>query len=571
VTYLKTILCALVGILFALVGLMIPAHLRSVDEATLLAAAQQTESTVDKISESLRAAHTGPAQQLIAATGGAKLPYVETINRLMEKNPRLQLIGGPDRSFESFLQLAPSRRLGQDMPTAPVISILLPSTQRAAMLQHLGDSSDANVAALLRAREIDGLEKLHPAQHPAGAPFDAAMLTLATLIDGGHFNPAFGARIGDIASLATAGESQPTASIEALAMATLSLGRQLDFRSLANLASFTDAISTWAEMATLFRAQPEHIAELYSILHYEEESRRVFDYLSEHSEHGIGDLTQALGFGPGSVAHLLEIGLPIHQPAGIVGPWASSLSSARPQFFTELTLASRELALALKLACLFSSGLFFAFALGALWRGPSKGASQVSRSNPSVVARNLLASCVITICLWILFEPEVLKAPGPGTESAPRIEFAVASALESLQSPVKTMQDLNQVTLLVLALFFIIQLVIYCFCLIKLKEVSKQSLSASMKLKLLDNEENLFDFGLYVGLGGTVLSLILVAIGIVEASLMAAYASTLFGILFVAMLKVLHLRPFRRRLILEAGRTAGDKGDDPGLMEDIKL
>ena len=68
------------------------------------------------------------------------------------------------------------------------------------------------------------------------------------------------------------------------------------------------------------------------------------------------------------------------------------------------------------------------------------------------------------------------------------------------------MQEINQVTLLVLALFFIVQLVIYSFCLIKLKEIGEQKLSAELKLKLLENEENLFDFGLYVGLGGTLLS-----------------------------------------------------------------
>ena len=67
----------------------------------------------------------------------------------------------------------------------------------------------------------------------------------------------------------------------------------------------------------------------------------------------------------------------------------------------------------------------------------------------------------------------------------------------------------------------------------------------------MDNEENLFDLGLYVGLGGTVLSLILVVLNIVDASLMAAYASTLFGIIFVAILKVGFVRPSRRKLILE--------------------
>ena len=45
-------------------------------------------------------------------------------------------------------------------------------------------------------------------------------------------------------------------------------------------------------------------------------------------------------------------------------------------------------------------------------------------------------------------------------------------------------------------------------------------------------------------------SLTLVVLNIVDASLMAAYASTLFGIIFVAILKIGFLRPFRRRLIL---------------------
>ena len=71
------------------------------------------------------------------------------------------------------------------------------------------------------------------------------------------------------------------------------------------------------------------------------------------------------------------------------------------------------------------------------------------------------------------------------------------------------------------------------------------------KIELLENEEPLFDIGLYFGLGGTVFSLILLAMGVVEASLIAAYASTLFGILGVAILKVFHVRPFRRKLILQ--------------------
>jgi di/tricarboxylate transporter len=167
--------------------------------------------------------------------------------------------------------------------------------------------------------------------------------------------------------------------------------------------------------------------------------------------------------------------------------------------------------------------------------------------------RESLLSLALVLTVWFLHEPELLKTQlGSSAGASPRIEFAVADSLQSLQTPIKAMQEINQVTLLVLILFFIIQLVIYSFCLIKLREIEKQQLNAELKLKLLDNEDNLFDFGLYVGLGGTVLSLIMVAIGLVEASLMAAYASTLFGILFVALLKVLHLRPYRRKLIMAA-------------------
>ena len=109
----------------------------------------------------------------------------------------------------------------------------------------------------------------------------------------------------------------------------------------------------------------------------------------------------------------------------------------------------------------------------------------------------------------------------------------------------------SQVTFLALGVFFLIQVGIYVLCLIKLKEIQKQSLDSQLKLRLLDNEDNMFDAGLYVGLAGTVLSLVCLALGIIKPGLMAAYASTLFGIIFVSVLKILHVRPYRRQLILE--------------------
>ena len=55
---------------------------------------------------------------------------------------------------------------------------------------------------------------------------------------------------------------------------------------------------------------------------------------------------------------------------------------------------------------------------------------------------------------------------------------------------------------------------------------------------------------------GTVLSFIFVSLGVVKPSLMAAYSSTCFGIIFVSILKIFHVRPLRRRLIMQGEMEA---------------
>ena len=103
-----------------------------------------------------------------------------------------------------------------------------------------------------------------------------------------------------------------------------------------------------------------------------------------------------------------------------------------------------------------------------------------------------------------------------------------------------------------LLIFFVLQATIYVCCRVKLAEIRRQTLSSKIKLRLLENEEHLFDAGLYFGFVGTILALILFSMGVHQFSLMAAYSSTSFGIIFVSILKIFHVRPYRRRLILDA-------------------
>jgi hypothetical protein len=121
-------------------------------------------------------------------------------------------------------------------------------------------------------------------------------------------------------------------------------------------------------------------------------------------------------------------------------------------------------------------------------------------------------------------------------------------------------------SLLTLLLFFVLQALIYTACLVKLAEIRRQRVPARMKLKLLENEDHLFDAGLYVGFAGTIISLIMVSMGVIKPSLMAAYSSTSFGIIFVSIFKIFHLRPERRRLLL----TAETESPQPGLAAGVR-
>jgi hypothetical protein len=128
----------------------------------------------------------------------------------------------------------------------------------------------------------------------------------------------------------------------------------------------------------------------------------------------------------------------------------------------------------------------------------------------------------------------------------------VGSAVPA-ESPGASPKIMNQLSFLTMLLFFVLQSLLYVASLVKLAEIHRQAVPSRMKLKLLDNEDHLFDAGLYLGFLGTIISLILVSLGVFkQPSLMAAYSSTCFGILFVVAFKILNLRRARRQLLLKA-------------------
>ena len=107
-------------------------------------------------------------------------------------------------------------------------------------------------------------------------------------------------------------------------------------------------------------------------------------------------------------------------------------------------------------------------------------------------------------------------------------------------------------------IFAAIQAFVYYACVSKIKDVQNGAGNPRLKLQLLENEDNLFDTGLYVGIAGTALMLaVLIIFPSLNISVSAAYASNIFGILCVAVVKIFHVRGTRQMLILEAESGEG--------------
>jgi hypothetical protein len=167
--------------------------------------------------------------------------------------------------------------------------------------------------------------------------------------------------------------------------------------------------------------------------------------------------------------------------------------------------------------------------------------------------REFLFSLGFLLVVLLLSEPFLAQDTQKGTFSLRLFPSTVGGAVPArIAGGRQTVNVMNPTILLTLLVFFVLQALIYISCLVKLAEIGRQKVPPRMKLRLLENEDHLFDAGLYLGFVGTIISLIVASMGLIKFSLMAAYSSTSFGIIFVVIFKIFHLRPARRKLLLAA-------------------
>lgn len=551
-----TLLLLLLAVGALLVGAAIPVHFRAVSPRVLEAAGQGTPDWQERAAWYADAAAPGPAGRLTALLGErepeAAAVLRKRIDALEAEAPVLAWSGGEAPFFAAWYDPLPVAELEPD-PRAHVFGLAISAYARDQLGRFLDNSRNAGVQAVLEGRRIRGVTRFMPVGRPGGAPLETAILLNALLIQGDNLPEPM---VRFLRS-ATAAAIQPEPDLRAVRnlenyyMAFLTLAKRLDWTSLERVLEAAETPETTARLAEVLRADPEAGPTLIAATLMQQPGEAVLDF---HAAPGTDPATlrQAMVWGEGALAELLAQQKPLYRtPPWLapVQPWIEGLETA---FFTRLVLERPVSAFWLRMVVFLLAGMLLTVFVVRSFQATGLGEEpEPGRPLNLVRARTAAGGLAAASVFWALFEPALLEETGPARAQL-RFDFSFAEAVGSLSAQPMNIQSIDQVTLLVLLIFFLVQVIIYVFCLIKIAEIRKHNAAPALKIELLNNEDNLFDAGLYVGLGGTVLSLILVTLGVVEASLMAAYASTLFGIVFVALLKILHVRPFRRRLLMAA-------------------
>lgn len=526
----------LCGILVAVAAWTLPVNLKSVSPALLREAGEATPSLSAFGRNLVDSEKIGPAALFLDAARTVGDPGTATLEsalqELSNQQPEVVAWGGWDPFLDPLFNLRESK--GHHEST-PVLNFLIPEQARVTLRTYLANSRSLGVQAVLRTREVDSTGRFVPVSQPGGQPLESVILLTALLYQGEHLSGALQREVRSLAELAVS--RQTLGELEPFFLDVLSLGKRLDWAQLAELLRRTNDTKTVSEYAHLARVAPEQFPLIYVAALFSGSADRVASYLIQYGKPGLDDLRLALSSGQGAVNQLMLRQVPVNHTMDAGIGTAASLVMLHPKAMLVVKY----------LAYLF--GAFLVFRGLDLWIvAPTAGAGLGLPGMKSGVLALLFAALLI-----VATEPFLLKA-------APLSEFRVRLVLPALvitstnpvQAADSTIPIMDSSTLISIGFFAALQIAMYLTCLVKIRDIARSAVSPIVKLRLMENEENLFDGGLYVGIGGTAAALVLQVLGIIEPNLLAAYSSNLFGITCVAIVKIRHVRPYKRQLILDS-------------------
>ena len=546
-------ICAVLGLALLACGLLVPMHLRAVDAGVLEQAGRSGPMLLEEGRTLAGEQKLGTALMLMQAARLAEFPgwdrLGDTITNLAQQNPAALTWGDAARVKNLFAGNAQPPAGG----TQPFTDFIIRQENRDAALAQLRDSPVPAVQELLRSRSLNNTALFPPSSSASGQAFDAAVCIGGLLLDNNHLTAGLRREIDDLGAQANRGGD--TKPLEAALMDFMSLGERFDWDQLVAFVAQIPDTGTLHQLAGQARNAGTQLPVLFAAVELSGKPVAVAGYLGKFSQTGLKDLGAGLHYGAGGVGELAQRGQRLYRP-----DWerrATAFVSVGGFFdgAADYGYQQPQLALATKWLAYLLSGFLLAaamhFARPAVT--PLERPLQVRGFH---LIREFLFSLGFLLVVLLLSEPFLAQESQKGAFSfrlMPLMTSGVVPAgIAGIQQTI-----MNPIILLTLLLFFVLQALLYTACLVKLAEIRRQQIPPRMKLRLLENEDHLFDAGLYLGFVGTIISLIVASMGLVKFSLMAAYSSTSFGIIFVVIFKIFHLRPARRKLLLEAEAGGG--------------
>ncbi|GDY21556.1 hypothetical protein LBMAG56_29030 [Verrucomicrobiota bacterium] len=537
------------GLAVLLFGWIIPANVKSIDPLLLKKAAQDSRTIIDEGLRLVNGDRVGPAQFVLATatqvghTNTALL--ANAIADYQRRRPELAPWGGYDPQLEQVFNLRESALTATNQP---IIPILIPEKNRATVARHLVSSKSGPVASIFATRAITNFAQFAPALGPGGQPLDATILMIALLSHSGHLA---GKLNDEVKSLADAAGSQPAQrqTLEIFYLDLLSLGKRLNWMQIAELLKVCTDVRTVHFFAEQAKTSPESFAVIYTAAIVVSATDRlphpdqVAALITRFGRTSVGDLTFALNTGVDALTELLRRQVPIRAAkSGTFDPLVT------------LSLNLPKTAVFLKLVCFLLGVAMMVHGTGLLFP-PTPGVAAAAPAMPIIRTGTLALG--ICILLVLASEPFLFtKGPRPEYQFEIAVPGSPPTPVSAPLKPTPTKPVMDITTIFSIVLFLLIQIFVYIVCLTKISEIDGQPAPPLLKLKLVENEENLFDTGLYVGIGGTAAALVLQVMNVIDANLLAAYSSNLLGIVCVALVKIRHVRPFKRKLIMEAAGEA---------------
>jgi len=536
--HLVSTICFVLGVVLLGAGLLFPVYLKSTDSELLAAKGRSTPSLIAAAVTLLDSGQTGAARKMAQAAILLELPESDRLAAHVQARSQLVSASAVLQGDEKI-----AVQLFESSPSLPVMDHLLRKSTRDQAMRWLEGSGRSVVQKILETRSEKNFAEFSPAQSAAGQPLEAVIALAGMLAQTDHLSPLLQEQFEQ----AMVQSETNAAPLEAVYMDLLVLGQRLSWNEFSSLGRKIESTAVLHSLAEASVTHEKEFPIIYSAIFLSENAGGVTGYLAKFPTNAVASISFAMRQRTGAVRELIKKNQAVHHAS-----WRRPLVEYNPAgaiFDHALNFATRSPrgALGLKWFLFLTGGWLVARGIAGWALSPDGSTSKfwLFPGQTAALTASLLAVMVL------VHEPMPMNATAK--KEVPFKLQIPASAGPFLNSVKKqTQMTMNATALIPLVIFFVLQALIYIWCLSKLAEIKREAVEPRIKLRLLDNEEHLFDAGLYLGFGGTVVSLIMVSMGIITQGIMSAYGSTSFGIIFVTILKIFHIRPYRRQLIYQS-------------------